>query len=147
MGLHNRAMPTVEEKAAFSERLKFAMKRAPEKLRGGTDLALHFNLRHRGEHPVSPQTAHKWLSGRTIPTDDKLATLAEWFKVDKHWLHYGPPPAGASAAVPKPVQRDDKYPPSPETMELASKIEALTPHHRYLVQELIAQFYGDAEKS
>ena len=83
-------MPTVEEKIAFAERLKFAMKRAPEKLRGGTDLAMHFNLRHRDGHPVSPQTAHKWLSGRTIPTDDKLATLAEWFNVDKHWLHYGP---------------------------------------------------------
>ena len=25
----------------------------------------------------------------------------------------------------------------------ASKIEALSPHHRYLVQELVAQFYGD----
>lgn len=137
-------MPTAEEKAAFSERLKFAMKRAPEKLKGGTDLALHFNLRHRGEHPVSPQTAHKWLSGRTIPTDDKLRTLAEWFKVDVHWLHYGP---GTASATPKPVRRDEKYPLSPETLELASKIEALNPHHRYLVQELIAQFYGDADDS
>jgi len=140
-------MPTPEEKIAFAERLRFAMKRAPEKLRGGTDLALHFNLKHHGEQPVSPQTAHKWLSGRTIPTDDKLATLAEWFKVDKHWLHYGPSPGGAaSSAVPKPLTRDDKYSPSEEAIELASKIDALRPHHRYLVQELIAQFYGDADK-
>jgi transcriptional regulator with XRE-family HTH domain len=137
-------MPTPEEKAAFSERLKFAMKRAPEKLRGSTDLALHFNLRHHGEQPVSPQTAHKWLSGRTIPTDDKLRTLAAWLKVDVHWLHYGPSPGG-NAAVPKPIRRDEKYPLSPETMELASKIEALSPHHRYLVQELISEFYGDTE--
>ncbi len=137
-------MPTVEEKAAFAERLKFAMKRAPERLRGGTDLAMHFNLRHRGEQPVSPQTAHKWLTGRTIPTDDKLHTLADWFRVDLHWLHYGPPPGGAGSAVPKPLPRGDKYPLSAETLELASKIEALTPHHRYLVQELVAQFYGDA---
>jgi transcriptional regulator with XRE-family HTH domain len=138
-------MPTPEEKAAFSDRLRFVMKRAPEKLRGSTDLALHFNLRHRGEHPVSPQTAHKWLSGRTIPTDDKLRTLAEWFKIDVHWLHYGPPPAG-SAPVPKPLRRDEQYPLSPESIELASKIEALSPHHRYLVQELIAEFYGDTER-
>jgi transcriptional regulator with XRE-family HTH domain len=138
-------MPTIEEKAAFSERLKFAMKRAPEKLRGSTDLALHFNLRHRGENPVSPQTAHKWLSGRTIPTDDKLRTLAEWFKVDVHWLHYGPPPGGTTSLVPRPLPRDETYPLSPESIELASKIEALSPHHRYLVQELIAEFYGDAE--
>ncbi|WP_296649711.1 transcriptional regulator [Paraburkholderia sp.] len=139
-------MPTMEEKSAFSERLKFAMKRASEKLRGSTDLALHFNLRHHGEHPVSPQTVHKWLSGRTIPTDDKLRTLADWFKVDVHWLHYGPPPSGMTSAVPKPLRRDEKYPLSPETIELASKIEALSPHHRYLVQELIAEFYGDAER-
>ncbi|MEI6002167.1 helix-turn-helix transcriptional regulator, partial [Paraburkholderia bengalensis] len=31
-----------------------------------------------GDQPVSPQTVHKWLSGRTIPTDDKLRTLATW---------------------------------------------------------------------
>ncbi|WP_322010751.1 transcriptional regulator [Paraburkholderia sp. J12] len=137
-------MPTPEEKAAFSERLRFAMKRAPEKPQGATDLALHFNLRHHGEHPVSPQTAHKWMSGRTIPTDDKLRTLAEWFKVDVHWLHYGPPPGG-TPAVPRPLRRDEKYPLSQESIELASKIEALSPHHRYLVQELIAEFYGDSE--
>ncbi|WP_153101564.1 helix-turn-helix domain-containing protein [Paraburkholderia hayleyella] len=140
-------MPTPQEKSAFAERLKFSMTRAPEKLRGGTDLALHFNLRHRGDHPVSPQTVHKWLSGRTIPTQDKLQTLADWFKVDLHWLHYGPSPSGGSPRpVPKPLPRDEKYPLSPETIELASKIEALTPHHRYLVQELVSQFYGDTGK-
>ena len=29
---------------------------------------------------------------------------------------------------------------------LANKIESLMPHHRYLVQELVAQFYGDVEE-
>ncbi|MEM5316300.1 transcriptional regulator [Paraburkholderia sp. JHI869] len=139
-------MPTSDEKAAFAERLKFAMKRAPEKLRGSTDLANRFNLRHHGEHPVSPQTAHKWLSGRTIPTHDKLETLAKWFDVDIHWLHYGPP-GNAGSTVPRPRKHDDKYPVSEETLELASKIESLSAHHRYLVQELVAQFYGDADKS
>jgi transcriptional regulator with XRE-family HTH domain len=135
-------MPTPEEKAAFAKRLDIAMKRAPEKLRGSTDLANRFNLRHRGEQPVSPQTAHKWLSGRTIPTSDKLETLAEWFNVDVHWLHYGPPPGKTAAAVPKPRKHDDKYPLSEETIELASKIESLSAHQRYLVEELVSQFYG-----
>jgi len=31
---------------------------------------------------------------------------------------------------------------SEETLELATKIEALSPHHRYLLEELIEQFYG-----
>jgi transcriptional regulator with XRE-family HTH domain len=134
-------MPTPKEKADFSERLRFSMTRAPEKMRGATDLALRFNLRYHGE-PVSPQTTHKWLSARSIPTVDKLETLAEWFKVDPHWLHYGPPPSGAAQTTPKPLTPNDQYPASEETLELASKIEALSPHHRYLVEELIEQFYG-----
>jgi transcriptional regulator with XRE-family HTH domain len=136
-------MPTAEEKAAFSERLKFTMKRAPERLRGSTDLSLHFNLRHHGEHPVSTQTVHKWLRGRTIPTDDKLRTLAAWFKVEVHWLHYGAPSGGAGLTAPKPLRRDGAYPLSSEAADLASKIEALSPHHRYLLQELIAELYGE----
>ncbi len=143
---HNLAMPTLEEKAAFTERLKFALLRSPEKVTGATELALHFNLRHHGEHPVSPQTAHKWLTGRTIPTPDKLRTLADWLRVDLHWLHYGPPPSTAARSTPQPLPRDEKYPPTPETSELASKIESLSPHHRYLVQELIEQFYGDPSR-
>jgi transcriptional regulator with XRE-family HTH domain len=98
-------MPTVEEKAAFSERLKFALQRSPEKVLGGTQLALHFNLRHHGDQPISPQTAHKWLTGRTIPTPDKLETLAHWLRVDLHWLHYGPPPSVAARTTPKPLPR------------------------------------------
>ncbi|WP_414443460.1 transcriptional regulator [Burkholderia sp. 22PA0099] len=137
-------MPTPDEKSAFSERLKFALMRSPEKVAGATELALHFNLRHHGEQPVSPQTAHKWLTGRTIPTADKLATLAGWLRVDAHWLHYGPPPSVAARNTPKPLPRDATYPPTQETIELATKIEALSPHHRYLVQELIEQFYGDS---
>jgi transcriptional regulator with XRE-family HTH domain len=138
--LHNPAMPTPAEKAAFSERLQFALRRRPEKVTGATELALHFNLRHHGEQPVSPQTAHKWLTGRTIPTADKLATLAEWLQVDLHWLHYGPPPS--ANATPQPLTQSDRYPPTQEAIELAAKIEALSPHHRYLLEELIEQFYG-----
>lgn len=140
--LHNLRMPTLEEKMEFSERLKFALLRSPEKLSGATELALHFNLRHRGEHSVSPQTTHKWLTGRTVPTADKLVTLAEWLRVDLHWLHYGPPPAANVLGTPRPLPRDERYPPTPETIELATKIESLSSHHRYLVQELIEQFYG-----
>ena len=83
-------MPTDKEKAAFAKRLKDLLE--PLKIRGGTKLAEQFNLRYRGERPVTPQTAHKWLTGTTIPKPDKLRTLAEWLNVKEHWLHYGPPP-------------------------------------------------------
>jgi transcriptional regulator with XRE-family HTH domain len=115
----------------------------PLKIRGGTKLAEQFNLRYRGEREVTPQTAHKWLSGTTIPKPDKLRTLAEWLNVKEHWLHYGPSP-GVNA---RPLARGEKYPPSAETIELASKIESLTPKDRFLVEEMIVRFYGeDAEE-
>ncbi len=143
-------MPTPQEKADFSEWLKLSMTRVPEKMRGATDLSNKFNLRFRGE-PVFAQTAHKWLTGRLIPPVDKLQTLAEWLKVDLHWLHYEPPPSGNPQVTPKPLAHDEQYPASEdpaseETLELASKIEALSPHHRYLVEELVAQFYGGAKR-
>ncbi|WP_323120863.1 helix-turn-helix domain-containing protein [Burkholderia alba] len=138
-------MPTSEEKSAFTERLKFALLRSPEQVKGATALALQFNLRHRGAHSITPQTAHKWLSGRTIPTLEKLRTLADWLRVDLHWLHYGPPSGSGAYAPPPPLSRA-AYPVTVETIELASKIDALSPHHRYLVQELIEQFYGAALK-
>ena len=105
-------MPSLDEKLAFSERLKFALQRSPEKPSEATELALHFNLRYRGAQPVSAQTTHKWLTGRTIPTVDKLVTLTEWLRVDLHWLHYGPPPSN-SAGTPNPLPRDERYPPRP----------------------------------
>lgn len=139
-------MPTPEEKTAFAERLALALRRSPEPVQGATDLALRFNLRHPGA-AISAQTAHKWLSGRAIPTADKLATLAEWLHVSAHWLHYGPPPATVHYAG----EQRDTYAaparpttaPSPASLALAAKIEALGPHRRYLVEELVAQLLQD----
>ncbi|HJU72074.1 MAG TPA: transcriptional regulator [Paucimonas sp.] len=142
-------MPTNDEKSAFSKRLKLALYRSPEPVRGATELALRFNLRYRGT-AISPQTAHKWLTGRAIPTKDKLATLASWLQVDEHWLHYGPSPEkplkvneelevyGASVAT----TMNSK--PTPEALALTAKIQALPPHRRYLVEELVAQLLQDA---
>lgn len=94
----NAFMPTNDEKVAFSKRLEFALRRSPEPVQGATELALRFNLRHQG-NAVSPQTTHKWLSGRAIPTNDKLATIAKWLNVGEHWLHYGAPPAKPTPAA------------------------------------------------
>lgn len=144
----NADMPTNEEKAAFSKRLSLALRRSKEPVHGATELALRFNLRHRG-NAISAQTAHKWLSGRAIPTNDKLSTLAEWLNVSEHWLHYGPPPVKplhigeprqpyGTAAAAKSAGK-----PSPEAISLALKIQALPPHRRYLVEELVEQLQED----
>lgn len=138
-------MPTHEEKAAFSQRLALALRRSPEPVQGATELALRFNLRHPGA-AISPQTAHKWLSGRAIPTHDKLETLAGWLKVSAHWLHYGPPPASTLRAGEEVESytagksgAEKAVNPPPDILALARKIQSLPPTRRYLVEELVEQ--------
>lgn len=130
-------MPTIEEKAAFSNRLKLALRRSSEPVQGATELALRFNLRYEGV-AVTAQTAHKWMTGRSIPTNDKLATIAKWLDVDEHWLHYGPASKKASAISSGKTAKVENHL-MPEIINLAMKIQALQPHRRYLVEELVEQ--------
>jgi transcriptional regulator with XRE-family HTH domain len=136
-------MPTAQERSDFSARLRFALKKSAQPIKGATDLARIFNLKHRASAGVTVQTTHKWLTGRAIPTADKIETLAEWLDVNPHWLHYGPPPESAPTKAKDAQLKQLKYPPSSETLLLANKIEALPDHQRYLVAELITQFYGN----
>ncbi len=76
-----------QENITFSERLKLALQDKHHHIKNGTDLARFFNLQHL--HGISVQTAHKWLSGRVMPSTDKTAILAAWLHVPLHWLHYG----------------------------------------------------------
>lgn len=133
-------MPTHAEKIAFSNRLELALRRSQGEDLGATALALRFNLRYTGKG-ISAQTAHKWLSGRTIPAKDKLATLAGWLNVDEHWLHYGPSP---SKEVNEKGRANKVAAPSAEAIQLAQKIQALPPHRRYLVEELVNQLHDSA---
>lgn len=127
-------MPSVQEKSAFSRRLWFALKKNGRLVKGPTDLARHFNLQYRAGSSVSVQTTHKWLTGRAIPTAEKIKTLAAWLNVTEHWLHYGPPPA-------EPVLKNARQP-SPNALLLAKKIETLPEHQRFLVEELVKQLAG-----
>jgi transcriptional regulator with XRE-family HTH domain len=124
-------MPTDAEKASFSKRLELALRRSEGMDIGATELANRFNLRYKDGTPVTTQTAHKWLSGRAIPTSSKLATLATWLKVEEHWLHYGPVPSKAGSKK--------EIAPSADTVKLAQKIQSLPPHKRYLLEELVNQ--------
>ncbi|WP_105530903.1 helix-turn-helix domain-containing protein [Solimicrobium silvestre] len=129
-------MPTIEEKVSFSKRLDASLRRSPEPVKGATELALRFNLRYVGD-AVSAQTAHKWLTGRAIPTHDKLATIAKWLNVDEHWLHYGASPAGTNVRKHAAPAMNDVI--TPEVITLAQRILLLPPHQRYLIEDLIAQ--------
>src|ERR1700761_8854427 len=121
--MHNLDMPTTNEKRAFADRLKLALRRVPEKPDSPTELARFFNLRYEGD-PVSTQTVDKWLKGRTIPRLEKLQTRANALKVDLHWLQYGPSPKVTTvpkrkpkAVKPPPPPPEEKYPASTESIE------------------------------
>ena len=75
-----------------------------------------------------------------MPTEDKLVTLADWLNVDKHWLHYGPSPEKSELGSKTGGKKASLNAPSKEAVTLAQKIQALPPHQRYLIEELVTQF-------
>ena len=81
-------MHTEQEKNGFSSRLKTALKLAGLDSISHAHLANRFNLRHPNTS-VSAQAFHYWLIGRSIPTPDKIETLAKWLNTSPEWLRYG----------------------------------------------------------
>jgi transcriptional regulator with XRE-family HTH domain len=137
-------MPELDEKKAFAQRLKQALKRSSKKIETASELATQFNLRHPAE-PITPQAAQKWLSGTARPTVDKIKTLAEWLAVSEQWLRYGVtdmkrsrPPKGAKAG-------DEAIRPTPEELELLRRLRQLSEYRRQLVEGVIEQFALDGE--
>lgn len=81
-------MHTEQDKIDFSERLKTAIRLAGLDNLSNASLANRFNLRHPNQS-VSTQAFHHWLVGRSIPTPDKIETLAKWLDTSGEWLRHG----------------------------------------------------------
>lgn len=77
----------MDEKQLFSARLKAALAAAGVSERPG-DLEKLFNLRYAGK-PVTFQAVRYWLTGKTVPTQDKIEVLADLLGVDPHELRFG----------------------------------------------------------
>ncbi|CAM5318936.1 transcriptional regulator [Eoetvoesiella caeni] len=139
-------MPQLDEKQAFTARLKQALKRSPKKVATATELALQFNLRYKGE-AVSQQAAQKWLTGKSRPAPDKIETLANWLNVPVQWLRYGigektlPPATEMRAREPSPGFE----PLTEEEIALVQRIRGLSAHRKYLITEIVEQFALDRE--
>src|SRR4030095_6428843 len=91
-----------DEKQGFSKRLRESLTRAQPAAEAPAALAREFNLRYEGT-PVTVQAVRKWVSGRALPSQDKIRALALWLGGAPQWLRYGdggaaPPPAGAHGA-------------------------------------------------
>ena len=146
-------MPLPNEKQAFADRLKIALKRQKKSIETATALAHEFNLRHPNE-PITAQAAQKWLSGKAKPTPDKLETLADWLGVSSHWLRNGPPPepkkkatagarkgagsgaGGVAGGVAGLTEKETK---------LLARIRSLSEHQVYLIAELVDQLAVERE--
>lgn len=123
------------DRAAFAARLALAMRRLMPPVEGPTALANA--LAHHFSEGLSVQTTHKWLSGRAIPTKDKIEILAQWLDVSPHWLKYGP---DISTRDNKKNRAADLKNLDSATYALADRIRNLPTNQRILVEAMIAEF-------
>lgn len=137
-----------DEKLDFSKRLKLALKRGPKPISGAAELALQFNLRHPNDS-ITTQSAHKWLTGKSKPTADKIETLASWLNVSAHWLRYGSPndvrPKQVVGARRGKLQTEKDTSLNEAEMKLVAQFRRLTTHQRHLIAELAEQLAIEQE--
>ena len=119
-----KEFPPQDTRTQFSERLKTALddRSIPA---SPTLLRNHFNEHYEGK-PISTQTATNWLSGVSVPNQDKLQTLANWLSVDIHWLRFG-----------NDVPVNHIPPLSTEQQNLVKNFALLSPIHQKIVLDLV----------
>lgn len=141
-------MPLTDEKIAFSDRLRIALKRGTKCIDTATALAHEFNLRHPNES-ITTQAAQKWLTGKATPTPDKIETLAEWLNVSGHWLRNGPPPAPVKKQVSTSKRQTTSHSGTAALTEketkLLTRLRQLSEHQLFLIAELVDQLAVERE--
>src|SRR5690242_16763089 len=117
-------------KQAFSERLRASLEKAGIDASKPGLVAREFNRRFLGKG-VTGHAAAKWLSGESIPLQDKLVALAAWLGVSPEWLRYGPTERAHDGLLKEagPAFESD------DLVFLRSYRE-LTPEHRLAVREV-----------
>lgn len=124
-------MKTISEKAAFTQRLSRALKDARIESGSPTLFAREFNRRYHGR-PISVHAARKWLTGESIPTQDKLRLLAAWLGVSTEWLRFG---EKAAANVQLAEQEQAVY--NRADWELCHMLDSLSDEHKLIVREVV----------
>ena len=122
----------MDEKKAFSTRLKQQLAKRGWVVNSPTWLSKEFNLRYGGQ-PISVQTASNWLSGASIPNQDKLQVLAAWLDISSQWLRFGEMLEQDNA------QRENIQNPNMhfQVNDLLDKISQLSAHQKYLIYMLV----------
>ncbi|MGN0935640.1 MULTISPECIES: hypothetical protein [unclassified Acinetobacter] len=121
-------MSNLQEKLAFSERLKQALIDSNHPI-SPTYLSKEFNHRYDGT-PVSVQSANNWLLGKAIPNQDKLAILSIWLNVTSQWLRFGDNTLGSSN-----LESNDQ-----SELDYFLKFRTLNVSQKQIIKDLIDQF-------
>ncbi|UIJ74903.1 MULTISPECIES: hypothetical protein [unclassified Acinetobacter] len=121
-------MSNLQEKLAFSERLKQALIDSNHPI-SPTYLSKEFNHRYDGT-PVSVQSANNWLLGKAIPNQDKLAILSIWLNVTSQWLRFGDNTLGSSN-----LESNDQ-----SELDYFLKFRTLNASQKQIIKDLIDQF-------
>ncbi len=127
-------MTLSDEKQDFSKRLKEAMRRARVDAASPTRIAREFNLRYHGD-PVTTQAARKWLSGQSLPSQDKIRVLAGWLDVPAQWLRFGEAERGDERPVIAVRQETPPYRTDPAWA--GKKFEQLNEPHKKMIVEMV----------
>lgn len=135
---------TIDEKLAFTKRLKLALKRSNKKISTPAELALQFNLRHPNES-ITAQAAQKWLTGKAKPTADKIATLADWLTVSAHWLSFG---AANGVQIITTMRQSKTHVNmnaslSDSEIYLVTQLRQLSAHQQTIITELVEQLAAE----
>jgi hypothetical protein len=141
-------MSISDERKEFAGRLQSALRQARQQADSPTTLARGFNSRYPGR-PITVHAARKWLMAESIPTQDKLRTLAHWLEVPAEWLRFGGPVPNESQGVHSPIDNtlDAMLAAmSREDLRLVEALHALEADERRLVRDLVQLFFRTQER-
>ncbi len=127
-----------DEREEFSKRLAAAMRAAGEEPRPSV-LFRQFNSTYSGRS-VSFQTASRWLTGKSIPEQDKLQVVAALYGMLPQTLRYGDKASG------KISERRAAWPDALNAVDRATfdAYLALPAERRRLARDLIQALAGPA---
>lgn len=124
-------MALSDEKKNFSKRFTEALKRTGMDVNRPTSIAREFNLRFHGD-PVTTQSVRKWLTGESLPSQDKVRVLAGWLNVSAQWLRFGDEEGGIRHAA-----KEERKTYVLENQRLLESCNRLNEHHKKMVLELV----------
>jgi hypothetical protein len=119
------------ERENFSMRLQQALRTGGYSPESPTQLAREFNVRFSGR-PITVHAARKWLVGESIPTQEKLRTLALWLGVPNEWLRFGGEQVQVETVGSEANSRFDTA-----DVKLIADLQRLDENYRELAREFI----------